>query len=442
MRDMRTRSFRVGLPVVLAVMIVVLLSFALFRRGPSALPSASHRLHEPENAIYLWQRQWGASVGQAVERAAPAVDSFMVLGAEFVVADGELRCRLTGAEWSLFATAKRPVWVVLRAHELPVVDTPEGRGQAVGMLAGTARDIIGTARDAGAPVHGIQLDYDCPTEDLGHYAHLLEKLREELKGVPVSVTALPTWLGRPGFRSVLEGLDHFVLQVHSLARPADAGDPAILCDTTRVAGWVKDAASLQCPFYVALPAHGYRLVFDAGGELVEVGAEGLEEVHAGGITQEVRADPAAIAGVVRALRALPPSCRRGVAWFRLPVEGDRLNWRWTVLEQVMAGRAPRVELVAEVRRPSEGLYEVWVVNGGEYRPTEPIRVRVDWTGGTVAAHDALGGFRYAGGPGNVGGHLLGTAPDAGEEGMAAWFRFTRADTGQDVVFTANVETVR
>ena len=282
--------------------------------------------------------------------------------------------------------------------------------------------LLDSAREAGAPLRGIQLDYDCATGDLPYYAAFLAAFRGEIPDVPFAITALPTWLRQPAFLEILQGLDHYVLQVHSLERPDRVDKPATLCDTSLAAGWIRDAAALGRPFYLALPTYGYRLFFDASGAFAGLGAEEPEETYTGCTTREIRADPAAIAALVRTLRADPPPQWRGFAWFRLPVDGDRLNWTWPVLAAVMQGQAPQAELSAELRSPSPGLYEVWVRNNGAFRPLKPIRIGGDWITAPMAARDALGGFRFAEGPPHAAASLTGPAPCPGEETMAAWFR--------------------
>ena len=424
---MRTTPTKVGLLAALAALAVLGIYLATAREEPVSPAAGTSRA--PIDTAYVWQRQWTPAVADGVRRAADAMGAFMVLAAEFPVEDGRMRCVKTNADWTLFAAVKRPVWMVLRVHVIPGIEEADRRRAAAETLADATRGILDNA-----PVGGLQIDYDCATEDLGHYATLLEIVREGLPGVPMSITALPAWLRQPEFAAVVEDLDYFVLQVHSLEPPVHMDDAATLCDASRIPRWVDAAARLKTAFYVALPTYGYRLIFDAAGNFSGLGGEEVEETYDGCTTRELAADPATLAAVVRALREAPPPHWRGFAWFRLPVEGDQLNWTWPVLENVMNGQSPETDLHVEVRTPSSHLYEVWIVNKGVYRPVEPIRVAGDWRDGGVVAHDVVGGFRRVGGQSDATWELAGPVPHPGEETMVAWFRLASDEDVPDAGF--------
>ena len=440
--DMRTTLTRLGLAAAALCFVGVAIRLAKVNQPDacvSVLPAASNL---PGNAVYVWQHHWSPAVLAGIEQASTATDVFMVLGAELTLNDGRLRSRTPNADWRVFAATIRPVWVVLRIHELPDIRSAEGRTASAETLANVTRQLLDDMSNSRAQPSGVQVDYDCATENLGHYASLLRLFREQLPEAAVSITTLPAWFGQPEFANLLAGVDHYILQVHSLEKPARPDDPVALCDTSRVPGWLEQAESLGVPFYLALPTYGYRLSFGADGEFVGLNAEESEESWEGCTTREVMADPVAIAGLVRTLKARPPSFMLGFAWFRLPVEGDRLNWSWPLLEKVVAGQAPEPELRAEVRSPSENLYEVWVTNMGMFRPMEPIQIPVDWISGSGIAHDALSGFQFNTASAEAG-NLVGKAPAPGEESLAAWFRMVPADGNQAMALrVGDVEVLR
>lgn len=396
----------------------------------------------PQQAVYIWQRLWTPAVEQALSQAADAVDVVMVLAGEFEAEGGQMKPRAASAGWKTLAGAKKPVWAVVRAHQLPGIDDAAQRTVLAHIVSALARDALQAGRTSGTELRGVQLDYDCPTAGLGEYAEFLRALRNDLPGTAFSITALPDWLSQPAFRDVLRGLDHFVLQVHSLERPSNADNPVTLCDPVRARQWIRAAGKLGCPFYVALPTYGYRLFFDEPGNFVALGAEGGPQNLASGSSQELHADPEAMAALVRKIGPDLPSNALGWAWFRLPVEGDTLNWTWPVLRGVMAGQAPQAVLQAEIRAPSEGLYEVWIRNGGDYCPFNPIRVSVRYSGAKIGAFDTLNGFRAqeSGEAGKM--QLEGNAPKPGAEAMVAWYRMILADSQRPVFEASNVEVTQ
>ena len=102
------------------------------------------------------------------------------------------------------------------------------------------------------------------------------------------------------------------------------------------------------------------------GRLVGLSAEGpLLSWPAGLRLREARSDPAAAAGLVREWTRDRPAELAGILWYRLPVEGDRLNWTGPALRAVMAGRSPQSAVRVDVRAPEPGLVEIDLLNSGD-----------------------------------------------------------------------------
>jgi len=138
----------------------------------------------------------------------------------------------------------------------------------------------------------------------------------------------------------------------------------------------------------------------------------------------VDSDPVEMAAVVRGLNANPRRLCRGIAWFRLPVEGDRMNWSWQTLVAVMEGRDPKVAFKPGVRRPSPGLTEVWITNTGERTVRSRVHVPLELGTEPILAYDVLNGFQE--GPD---GSLTGPAPRQNEPVLAAWYRTKPGTSG-------------
>ena len=125
-----------------------------------------------------------------------------------------------------------------------------------------------------------------------------------------------------------------------------------------------------CRFRVALPTYGYMIAFDSKGAFAGLSAEGpMRNWQPDMQLREVRSDAAAMAGLVRGWNLERPEPMRGIIWYRLPVEGDVLNWSWPTLSRVMTGETPGSSLRAEVRRPQPGLIELtWSMKGMRTSP--------------------------------------------------------------------------
>jgi hypothetical protein len=155
---------------------------------------------------------------------------------------------------------------------------------------------------------------------------------------------------------------------------------------------VDQAGILGKAFRVALPTYGYRLAFDAEGRFAGLSAEGPERDWPENYqVREVRADAPVLAALVREWNVRRPPTMQGLIWYRLPVAGDRLNWPWATLAEVMQGRVPQTRFKVEVRQPQPGLVEAELVNTGGTVFTGPVRAVLRWQEARLLAADGLEG---------------------------------------------------
>lgn len=90
---------------------------------------------------------------------------------------------------------------------------------------------------AGQQLKGLQLDFDCPTDNLGEYALFLKQLREALPaGDQLSITALLDWF-RPGTKiaEVLQRVDEYVPQYYDVGISGISGSSGGVDDITGAA---------------------------------------------------------------------------------------------------------------------------------------------------------------------------------------------------------------
>ena len=248
----------------------------------------------------------------------------------------------------------------------------------------------------GLLIYELQIDLDCAESKLDGYAVWVKAIRSKIAPVRVTITALPVWLKHSSFERLIAAADGYVLQVHSLERPKGIGAAFTLCDPAEARRAVERAARLGKPFRVALPTYGYVIAFNAGGRFTGLSAEGPAMTWPEGTQlREVRADSDAMAQLVQGWSANRPQELAGVIWDRLPVAGEKLNWRWPTLAAVMAGNAPRSDLRAEARHPQAGLVEIDLVNAGAADYALPVQVTVSWQDGRLVAADGLRGFDSA-----------------------------------------------
>jgi hypothetical protein len=375
-------------------------------------------------ACYIWQRQWTDSVRNAVAQAGPHFDSLMVLVGEIDSGGGVLKFTPARPDWVSVSQTRKPVTLVLRAAAtLGDLSAADRLHEVADFVVRCFRGAMDEARAGNVMIAGVQLDYDCPTSKLGAYADLIDALHAELPDHDLSITALPTWLRWREFDRLVSHVTYYVLQVHSLDPPTNIERPLVLCDDSRIPGYLRRAAAFDAPYYLALPTYGYRVIFDASGKFAALSAEGPQPVlPPGAQMRTVIADPAAIARVVSEVKKRPPYGLIGIAWFRMPVESDELNWPLPALLAVIEGREPSTAVAAELRNPSQGLFEVWIASSGETISSSTVTLAVVWPGSRPLAYDVHNGFTATDETGGNRIRLTGPVPRIQGAVLAAWFR--------------------
>jgi hypothetical protein len=333
----------------------------------------------PQDA-YVWQRQWTPALAAALDRSADLVRDWRVLAAQ---SDGEGRLRATAVDWSALSTTRRPVIPVIR------IDGQLAHWDEARLLA-DVRDLLRRWRDAPVTVAGIEIDHDCATARLPAYAQFLATLRAELDGgIPLSITALPTWLGSRELDRVLAATDEVVLQVHAVQDP-HAG----LFDAATASRWIEALGRRTTrPFRVALPAYGTRVSWSADGRLRAVESETPLLIDAAA-SAELIAPPREVASLLRRLERARPAQLAGIVWFRLPTDGDSRAWSLSTWRAVMRGESLDAPVQAQaVAGAQPGLSDILLVNADDVDAEVPRRIVLP---GGCGLADGINGYRLAG----------------------------------------------
>jgi hypothetical protein len=342
-------------------------------------------------SVYVWQRAWNEAVLVSVLQHGTNFSQVCALAAEVSWAAGRPHTVRVPINYDALHLSGRPAGLALRigAFAGPFgVDDERAKG-----LAELAASLVSEAQSNQLEVAELQLDFDCAESKLNGYGQWVRAIKRRVSPVPVVITALPSWLKRRAFGDLIKQADGYVLQVHSLERPRDAGPAFTLCDPGAARRAVERAAQFGRPFRVALPTYGYLVAFNSSGKFVGLSAEGPALSWPPGVqTREVRADAAALAELVRSWTARRPGCLAGLIWYRLPVAGDRLNWSWPTLAAVMEGRSPSSGLQAQARKPEPGLVEIEIRNTGNGDHVGPVSARVEWAQARLVAKDGVNGF--------------------------------------------------
>jgi hypothetical protein len=379
---------------------------------------------------YVWQRAWTPEVRAALARTSD-LEALVILAGEVDLSTDPPRVSRAAYDASAL---NRPVGLAIRIGRFVRRDGATHRfaerPDLTEHLAGLARRLVADARGRGIEVREFQLDYDCPESRLDDYPVLVRAVREAVAPVPVTITALPSWLRqRRDLKRLLRAADGWVLQVHSLEPPRRPDTPMEICDPEAARRAVETAAGFRKPFRVALPTYSYLVAFTPAGDLLGVSAEGpLPSWPPGVLVRIARSDPDTLAGLVRGWTADRPEELAGLIWYRLPVEGDRLNWPWPAFDAVREGRPPRKDLKVLPRAAGPGLLEIDLENRGEAEAGWPVHVELTWEEGTLLAADGLAGYRIVRTASNKLRLERSTTPwdrmlRPGERRMVAWLRF-------------------
>lgn len=380
----RRRTLLIGL-VAVALLSALVIHFA--HRSPRASGSLAQE-------GYLWQRAWTPAVEDGLRTAAPHLSRVVVLGAEISFKQGQPQTARAAWDLALLKSTGSPIGIALRIGPYP---GPFAADDAAGIaVSDAAASLVDAARQAGISPAELQIDFDCAASKLAGYQIWIEAIRKRIAPTPLSITALPSWLDRSTFPPLAASAGEYVLQVHSLDPPTSIDAPMALCDLAKARAAVERAGAIGVPFRVALPTYGYLVAFDSTGKFVGLSAEGPSRLWPSETqVRALRADPGAMAQLIRDWTTSRPAAMRGVIWYRIPSTDDALNWRWPTLAAVMAGRSPTPQLRADVRRTDDGLFDVTLTNRGEADASPSINVTLTWKDAEVLAADGLGGFACA-----------------------------------------------
>ena len=224
------------------------------------------------NEVYVWQRDWTEPVRESVEQHAANFNRVVVLAAEVTWRDGKPEVTHVAVDYPTLAKTGMPIGIARRIGTYP---GPFAENDATAaFIAGLAAALVDEARAKKIAPRELQIDFDCAESKLDGYRVWVETIKRKIAPVPVTITALPSWLNAPPFPRLARSAGNYVLQVHSLARPKDYHAPFTLCDPLAARRAVELAARTGVPFRVALPTYGYVLAFDRTGKFFGLSAEG------------------------------------------------------------------------------------------------------------------------------------------------------------------------
>ena len=417
---------------IIPFLILIALPLCLYLLARAVSTTQSHRGQLPHE-LYVWQRQWDSSLASALERSESTASGFIVLAAEVSWAAGLPNVTKVALDYRALKESKCPVGLALRIG--PFRGAESEYSQHTAFLAELSQNIIRQASEHGIDVAELQLDFDAAESKLTAYRTWVTGIRQAVPDIPLTITALPSWLKQRSFVALAQATDGYVLQVHSLERPAVLSSDISLCRPEKARQWVQQAGRIGVPFRVALPTYSYLIVSDQQGRFLRLSAEGptldWNQNYRG---TYLRSDPIAMQKLVRDWTASRPQAMIGVIWYRLPVESDSLNWSWHTLRKIISDEQLLSAAQLRVTYTQKALAELAWENTGDVDETLPEDVTVNWNGAKLIAADGLGGFSFSSSQSthNPNSGLLQLAKDQplptigpGREYKIGWLRFDK-----------------
>jgi len=326
-----------------------------------------------DQQLYVWQRQWTPAHTAALRDSRDDFSTLRVLALQAFPNAGWRRARIDA---QLLQADGRPLIAVIRLDgQLKSLDQDQVTAQILQVLADW--------QTQGLTLSGVEIDHDAGNARLPAYAEFLKHLRSALPtSLPLSITALPAWLGSAQLPELLQTVDSSVLQVHAVSDPRRG-----LFDPDQALKWAKAWARItDKPFYLALPAYGVALLPDDGGAPL---VESEVQLERAGQRRELLADPLQLSQLGLALRADPPAHLTGLIWFRLPLANDRRAWSLTTLRAVARGDRLASQLGVTLSE-HDGLYDIRLDNPGNLDSAWPARITLKVQ--SCESADALAGY--------------------------------------------------
>jgi len=326
-----------------------------------------------DQQLYVWQRQWTPAHDAALRDSHADFSTLRVLALQAFPNAGWSRARIDPV---LLRRDGRPVIAVVRLDgQLKALDQQE--------ITAQIRQVISDWQGQGLNLAGVEIDHDAGNARLPSYREFLAHLREALPtSLPLSITALPSWLDSRELPALLSTVDSSVLQVHAVSDPRRG-----LFDADQARQWAKAWSRVTTkPFYLALPAYGVALLPSTDGSPVVESEVTLERE---GLRRELLADPQSLRTLGTELRADPPEHLAGLIWFRLPLANDRRAWSLTTLRAVARADVLDSQLTLQLSADN-GLYDIGISNQGNLDSAWPERLTLAVSGCDGA--DALAGY--------------------------------------------------
>lgn len=332
-------------------------------------------------AVNDWEQDayvWSANHHPDAEIATLPLSRHRLLVLQWQVDHGAKPRHFDRRRW-LHAFPAAPTVAVVRLDGYRIDQTPA-------LVADTLADAISDWPTA--PV-AVEIDHDAATGRVGDYAAWLAEFEAHWRGrSPIWITALPDWQHSPDLRALLRSIDAVTLQVHAVDRPMSG----LLDHDKAMAAIAAFERLADTPLFVALPTYQLRVGWDRDGAVRFV--EGEQPIAASAAQERTLfVEPDTLATIARTLEQTRVASRRGIAWYRLPREGDRQSLSLATFSALVNGAPTAQALAVQARAAGDGAtHDIVISNPGPLDGSLPPAIA--WAAGCLPG-DAAFGYRIA-----------------------------------------------
>jgi len=260
-------------------------------------------------------------------------------------------------------------------------------------------------------VQGIQIDLEGGSIDFKIYQTLLDRLRELIPEVKLSITPMSSWVKRPSFQKLAESADLIVPMLYDFKRSRNAKYDLKVTDYHWLQKMVKLYDQLNKPVIYGIPTYSYSIVYDHTGKMEIPWAlispdsatenlrlsrgsmtynlskgdgestlsrdrvlkfQALEKVRfsnqsfqKGSTVKYNFLSPSAVAQYMEAVTETPSRWGRGIAFFRFGVPGEALVLdAWRLKAAINESFGSKIKIKAEIIEGSQGEFFLALTNLG------------------------------------------------------------------------------
>ena len=174
--------------------------------GATTAPAAEGWGQSPSplgQEVYVWQRVWRLPVRQAVVEYGGAFSNIIVLAAEISWNHNQAQTTRVPIDFGALASIERPVGLALRIG--PYAGPFTTNDSFARTICSVASALVAEAASNNIGLSELQLDFDCSESKLEGYCIWVEMFRKRIAPIPLTITALPSWLKQAALSKARSG---------------------------------------------------------------------------------------------------------------------------------------------------------------------------------------------------------------------------------------------